>query len=213
MPTLVKMPKWGLTMTSGKVTDWLAAEGAEVHAGDPLLVVETEKAVNDVEAPADGVLRKIVAAIGDEVPVSGPIAVIVGPEETLAAEEMAALVVVDQSAGRDGVGAGGGTTGAESRRAARAASRDAGGRINASPAARKLARELGVDLGSIEATGPGGRITSDDVQRAVAATQADPTPRAGDIELLGGLTLHYLIAGPGNALKLVFLHGLGGSLA
>ncbi len=74
MPTLVKMPKWGLTMTTGKVTDWLAVEGAEVVAGEPLFVVETEKAVNDVEAPSDGVLRKIVADIGSEVAVAGAVA-------------------------------------------------------------------------------------------------------------------------------------------
>ena len=61
MPTVVKMPKWGLTMTPGTVTDWLRGEGEEIAEGDPLLTVETEKAVNDVEAPADGVLLKIVA--------------------------------------------------------------------------------------------------------------------------------------------------------
>ncbi len=58
MPTIVKMPKWGLTMTAGTVTDWLRGEGEEVSAGDPLLTVETEKAVNDVEAPADGILEE-----------------------------------------------------------------------------------------------------------------------------------------------------------
>ena len=60
MPTIVKMPKWGLTMTTGTITGWIREEGDEVSAGDPLLTVETEKAVNDVEAPADGVLFKIV---------------------------------------------------------------------------------------------------------------------------------------------------------
>ena len=79
MPTLVIMPKWGLTMQSGTITDWIVNEGDAVSAGDPLLTVETEKAVNDVEAPADGVVLKIVATTGDEVPVSGPIAVIAAP--------------------------------------------------------------------------------------------------------------------------------------
>ena len=73
MATVVKMPKWGLTMTAGTVTDWLYEEGAEVSEGDPIFTVETEKAVNDVEAPADGVLLKIVASQGEEVPVSGPV--------------------------------------------------------------------------------------------------------------------------------------------
>ena len=65
MPTLVTMPKWGLTMKAGKVTEWLCREGAAVRAGEPLLTVETDKATNDVEAPADGVLRKIVAGVGE----------------------------------------------------------------------------------------------------------------------------------------------------
>src|SRR5918992_5203207 len=102
MPTVVKMPKWGLTMTAGKVTDWLREEGSEVDAGEPLLVVETEKAVNDVEAPAAGVLRKIVAAVGEEVPVSGPVAVIVAAGEQVSDEEIAALVAAGQPAGADG---------------------------------------------------------------------------------------------------------------
>ena len=74
MATVVKMPKWGLTMTVGTVTDWLREEGSEISEGDPLLTVETEKAVNDIEAPSDGVLLKIVAIQGAEVPVSAAVA-------------------------------------------------------------------------------------------------------------------------------------------
>ena len=59
MPTIVTMPKWGLTMTSGTVTAWSRQEGDPISEGAPLLTVETEKAVDDVEAPASGVLRKI----------------------------------------------------------------------------------------------------------------------------------------------------------
>src|SRR5215213_8440157 len=92
MPTLVKMPKWGLTMTAGTVTDWLREEGAHVSAGDPLLTVETEKAVNDVEAPADGVLRKIVAAAGTEAPVGGAVAILVEENEELSDAEIEALL-------------------------------------------------------------------------------------------------------------------------
>src|SRR5689334_10460217 len=92
MPTIVTMPKWGLTMTTGTVTNWLAAEGAPVAAGAPIATVETEKAINDVEAPADGVLVRIVAPTGAEVPVSGPIAVIAAANESLSDDEIAALV-------------------------------------------------------------------------------------------------------------------------
>ena len=92
MPTIVTMPKWGLTMTSGTVTAWSRQEGDPVTEGVPLLTVETEKAVDDVEAPATGVLRKIVAAIGSEVPVTAPVAVITAPGEEVSDEDLAALI-------------------------------------------------------------------------------------------------------------------------
>ena len=212
MPTLVKMPKWGLTMTAGTVTEWIAEEGAEVAAGAPLLTVETEKAVNDVEAPADGVLRKIVAAAGTEVPVSGPVAVIAAPGETLSEEEIAALVA---AAAPKAAAAAVGTGGGRLAREARAAARDESGRINASPAARKLAGELGIDLATVEATGPGGRITSEDVERAAAeAAGADGSGvREEFVALADGRRLYAVLAGPTAAPPLVFLHGLSGSQA
>src|ERR687890_602749 len=121
MPTIVTMPKWGLTMTSGTITGWSREEGDPVTEGVPLLTVETEKAVDDVESPASGVLRKIVAAVGSEVPVMGPVAVITAPGEDLSDEDVLALVATT----------GGGTAAAgeasprivrESRQAARDAS-------------------------------------------------------------------------------------------
>lgn len=210
MPTMVTMPKWGLTMTAGTVTNWLASEGDTVTAGSPILTVETEKAVDDVEAPADGVLRKIVAETGSEVPVMGVVAVIAAPDETISDEDIAALVATT------GPVASGAATAAVPRasRPARAAARDATGRINASPAARKLADQMNVSLEAVEATGPGGRITSDDVERAAnIAAQAAAAPRRERIALADGRSLAALVAGPTNANpSLVFLHGLGGSL-
>src|SRR5262249_18865823 len=73
--------------------------------------------------------------------------------------------------------------------------------------------ELGVDLARVEATGPGGRITSDDVERAAAEMAADPTPREEVVTLADGREIAALVAGPGNAQKIVFVHGLGGSLS
>src|SRR5690606_9161007 len=91
MATIVKMPKWGLTMTGGTLTCWLKSEGDESSAGDPLLVVETEKAVNAVDAPTDGVLLKIVAVSGPEVPVSAAMAIIGAPGESLTQAEIESL--------------------------------------------------------------------------------------------------------------------------
>jgi pyruvate dehydrogenase E2 component (dihydrolipoamide acetyltransferase) len=209
MPTIVKMPKWGLTMTAGTVVDWISSEGDEVSEGDPMLTVETEKAVDDVPSPADGILYRIVADSGSEVPVSAPVAIILAPGESLSDEEITALV----SAASPAVAAPSDrAVGAGQAREARAASRDKSGRINASPAARRLAAELGIDLAEVEATGPGGRITSDDVERA-AAESGDTGPEERDIVIADGRHIHVLLAGPRAAQPLVFLHGLGGSLS
>jgi pyruvate dehydrogenase E2 component (dihydrolipoamide acetyltransferase) len=207
MPVLVTMPKWGLTMKEGTVTEWLRAEGAAVAAGEPLLVVESDKAANDVEAPAAGTLRKIVAGTGARVPVSDPVAVIALPNETLSDEDVAAFLA--EAARRHAAATTERAAATRVAREARPAGRSEEGRINASPAARKLARELGVDLASVQATGPGGRITSEDVERAAAGTAA---VREDYVALPGGVRLFYVLAGPAGAVPpLVFLHGLGGS--
>jgi pyruvate dehydrogenase E2 component (dihydrolipoamide acetyltransferase) len=210
MPTMVTMPKWGTTMTAGTVTNWLASEGDTVSAGAPIVTVETEKAVDDVEAPADGVLRKIVAGTGSEVPVMGVVAVIAAPDEAITDAEIAVLIA---AAGQPMASAATAPAPRVSR-PARAAVGDATGRVNASPAARRLADQLNVSLESIAGTGPGGRITSDDVERAATvAAQAAAAPRRESIALADGRTLAALVAGPTNANpSLVFLHGLAGSL-
>jgi pyruvate dehydrogenase E2 component (dihydrolipoamide acetyltransferase) len=209
MATIVKMPKWGLTMTQGTIVDWLVAEGTEVSEGDMLLTVETEKAVDDVGAPASGVLYRIVAPAGSEVEVSGPVALIVAEGETLSDAEIAALIA-PQIKIPAATAATGGDSGARLDR--QTAKRDAGGRINASPAAKKLAAELGVDLAEVDATGPGGRITSDDVQRT-ANEHADPSPVESMTRLADGREIHILEAGPTSNLPIAFIHGLGGSLS
>ena len=208
MPTIVTMPKWGLTMTSGTITNWSREEGDPVTEGVPLLTVETEKAVDDVEAPASGVLRKIVAAVGSEVPVMGAVAVITALGEDLSDEEVQALVTT-----RSGATAAAGGAAPRVAREGRQAARDTSGRVNASPAARKRAGELGIDLETVEATGPGGRITSEDVERAAETWLASAAaPRSEVVELADGTNIATLVAGPPEATgTIVFLHGLGGS--
>lgn len=210
MATIVKMPKWGLTMTQGTIIDWLVPEGTEVSEGDMILTVETEKAVDDVGAPASGILYKIVAPTGSEVEVSGPVAVIAAAGETLSEADVEALLKPAKSTPAAASADGAATNGKPRER--RSSTRDTGGRINASPAAKKLATELGVDLSEVDATGPGERITSDDVQRA-ADENVDPAPIERDIALADGRSIHVLDAGPKSDRPLVFIHGLGGSLS
>jgi pyruvate dehydrogenase E2 component (dihydrolipoamide acetyltransferase) len=201
MPLLVKMPKWGLMMKAGTVTEWHRAEGDAVTAGDPLFVVETEKAVNDVEAPADGVLRRIVAEEGAIVPVSGPVGVIALQGESLSDEAVDAFVA-SQAASAVAAPAAGSV--ARTTREPRAAERGDDGRIAASPAARKLARELAIDLAAVTATGPGGRITSDDVERAAGE------PRE-QLVTVDGVRIFTLSAGSPATPPVVLIHGIGGS--
>ncbi len=209
MPILVKMPKWGLMMKAGTVTEWLRAEGDSVTAGEPLFVVETDKAINDVEAPGDGVLRRIVAVQGELVAVTGAVAVIAAPGEALDDDAVDAFLAAQTVARAPAAGAA-----ATSRpaRAPRSADRSADGRITASPAARKRARELGLDLAAITATGSDGRITSDDVERA-AAGGGEPEPREELVTIDDGVRIYALSAGPPTAPAIVFIHGIGGSTA
>jgi pimeloyl-ACP methyl ester carboxylesterase len=208
MPILVKMPKWGLMMKSGIVTEWLRAEGDAIRAGDPLFVAETDKATNDIAAPRDGVLRRIVAAEGSEVVVSGAVAVLAAPGETLTDDDVDEFLAAEAlPASRPSPSA---ATRAHQDRPPRAAARDETGRVLASPAARKLAHDLGVDLQTITATGNGGRITSEDVERA-AITGADTAVHEDWVLLADGRRVFYVLAGPRGASSLVFIHGLGGS--
>lgn len=211
MPTIVTMPKWGLTMVSGTVTNWSREEGDPVTEGTPLLTVETEKAVDDVEAPATGILRKIVASTGSEVPVMGAVAVITAPDEELSDEDLASLLA--SSIGPAGAKAARADGGGRAARESRQAARDASGRVSASPAARKRAGELGIDLATVEATGPNGRVTSEDVDRAHAASlEAAAAPQTVTVPLQNGAQLSALVAGPEDAPEtLLFVHGLGGS--
>jgi pyruvate dehydrogenase E2 component (dihydrolipoamide acetyltransferase) len=199
------MPKWGLLMHEGTVTAWLRAEGDEVRAGEPLLTVETEKAASDVDAPHDGVLRRIVAQEGALVAVSGPVAVLCSPGETLSDHDVDALLA---PAGGTKVTVGAPPQRERQRSSPVTRSVRRADRPSTTPAARKLARELGVDLSSLAPTRPDGRITLDDVERAAAAA---PTPFSESWVELGEHRVHVVTVGDGP--PAVFLHGLGGSLA
>jgi pyruvate dehydrogenase E2 component (dihydrolipoamide acetyltransferase) len=212
MPTIVPMPKWGLLMQEGTVTEWLLAEGDEVRAGEPLFTVETDKATSDVDAPHDGVLRRIVAMAGATVAVTAPVAVLSSPGETVSDDALEAMLATAKAPARPAAASAG--SAAPRERARR--SSPTGGRIAVSPVARKRARELGIDPADVTPTGPGGRITLEDVERAAATAPSGSAPTAG----AGSPAEMWIEAGPhrihvitvGDGPPLVLLHGLGGSL-
>ena len=205
-------------MKTGLIVEWLKKAGEPVQQGEPIVEIESEKATNEVEAPVTGIMRSIEIKEGDSAPVGAAIAVITLPGEELSDEQIAALLREDAEIKRQRAemltkqravpkASPAGTSPSTVR-----APTSAGGRVNASPAARRLAQELGVDITTITGTGPGGMIGREDVQRvaegAKAVSSEEAEEKVVDVE---GVAIHCLIAGPAGAPRVVFVHGLGGS--
>jgi pyruvate dehydrogenase E2 component (dihydrolipoamide acetyltransferase) len=169
MASEVKLPRLGQGMESGTIVKWLKAEGDQVEKGEPLYELDTDKVTQEVEAEASGVLLKIAVAEG-EADVGTTIAVIGEQGEEIPAISAAPAGPAkeetrEESAASDGNG-----------RAQEAVSiQPAGGRVKASPLARRIARERGIDLASLGGTGPEGRVVAEDVERAAAGATAVPT--------------------------------------
>ena len=169
MATEIKLPRLGQGMESGTIVRWLKSEGEPVEKGEPLYELDTDKVTQEVEADASGVLLRIaveegevevgrtIALIGQEgesVPDEAPTPAPEEPAKPEAKRAAPAAQTLQQTVARsDGRG---------------------GGRIKASPLARRIARERGVELSSLQGTGPEGRIVAEDVERAAAA----PAPAA-----------------------------------
>jgi pyruvate dehydrogenase E2 component (dihydrolipoamide acetyltransferase) len=170
------MPKFGLTMREGTIQCFFMAPGERVNAGEPLYEVETEKVLYQVEAPASGTLAIALFEEGATVECGTAVAVIaeVGEDVATVAARYSYSKSASQPAHRDSPVTS--PPPANQTAAASAGGRD---RHTASPVARKIASELGVDLDKIEGTGPGGRITREDVERAAkSAATSQPAVSA-----------------------------------
>ena len=176
MAAEVVMPKFGLTMVEGTIQRWFKNEGDAISEGEALFEVETEKVLYEVESTASGTVAKLLYGLEAVVPVGLPVAVIAEAGEDVA--EVAARYSDGAPAPQAATSpAGSPTPGAGSAAAAPAAAATDGKRAPVTPAARKLAAEHNIDTTSLTGTGPGGRITREDVQQAIdAAAQA---PAAG----------------------------------
>jgi pyruvate dehydrogenase E2 component (dihydrolipoamide acetyltransferase) len=172
MITEIILPKLGQTMEEGTIVEWLKQEGDAVHRDDILFTVETDKAVMEVEAAANGFLRKILVPTGQTIPVLATVALLTttadedisGYRATAALAGEAAALWPVQELGISPLA----TLGAGSVRP---------GRLFVSPRARKTAQEKGIDLSPVTGTGAGGRIVERDVLSFVAA-QAPALPAA-----------------------------------
>ena len=219
MATIISMPKWGLAMKTGLIVEWLKQPGEAIQQGEPMVEIESEKATNEVEAPATGTIRWIGIQAGDSAPVGEPLAIIAAVDEVLSDEQVETLLRKDAEARRQREemlkkpAAAPRPKPAAVTGAATRAPASAGGRVNASPAARRLAQELGVDLTTLVGTGPGGMIGREDVLNAAEANKTQSEEVEERTIPVDGIATHYLVAGPTNAPHVVFVHGLGGSLA
>jgi len=159
------MPALGMNQETGRVVAWLRGEGETVAKGDPIIEIETDKATVELEAPASGVLTAISAREGDEVPVGQRVAVIVAAGETPGGP--APEVALEPPAGPE-------ASPSSPPALSEAPSATNPGRVPASPLARRLAADAGVDLAGVAGSGPGGAVKAADVGRA-----AEPVARSG----------------------------------
>lgn len=181
MAYIVRMPKLGMEMDEGTLLEWHVGEGEDVTEGELIAEVESEKSVGEVEAREDGVLREVFIGEGDTVEPSVAIGIVAGPDEDIADL-------------REEAGGGDGTTAdepseptAESSTEDTTATEDSTDSepassedVRASPRAKARAEDLGVDLTTVEGSGPGGAITADDVEEA--ETGGEPESETASIE-------------------------------
>ena len=181
MATEVILPRLGQGMESGTIVRWLKSEGEPVEKGEPLFELDTDKVTQEVEAEAAGVLLKIAVAEG-EVPVGQTVAFIGAEGEDV--PEVAAVAAPTEEAKPSEPA----PEPAHEAAVQEAAVASGNGRIKASPLARRMARERGIELSAVRGTGPDGRIVAEDVERAEAGAPAAPSAparapvAAGEIE-------------------------------
>ena len=167
MPISVVMPALEMAQETGKLIAWLKKEGQPVSKGEPLLEIETDKAIMEIESPGDGILRGIKAQEGAEIPVGQTIAWILHPGETLPLE------TTHTESGRRHDAASTSTLASPTP----AAPSSETSPLKLSPKARRLAKEHGVDLSRIHGSGPGGEVLASDVL-AASETKAPLSPNA-----------------------------------
>jgi pyruvate dehydrogenase E2 component (dihydrolipoyllysine-residue acetyltransferase) len=177
----VVMPALEMAQETGKLLAWRKKDGDRVVKGEPLLEIETDKAVVEVEAPADGILAGIKAHEGADIPVGQTIAWIVAPGEQVPVESAASAPVA-----RTGSHAKNETTPAAPV-AATDSSPTSTSSVKISPKARRLAKELGVEIANVRGTGPGGEILASDVQATASSPDAPQREKSQRIEMPSSL--------------------------
>ena len=199
----IQMPEMGESVTEGIVLEWHVAEGDVVAEGDTVVEVSTDKVDAEVPAPADGVITKLIAAVDDEVPVGAPLAEMEPGANGASGEgskASAAGPVAAEGVSPQALGSSPGGDASLSEQEGRGAGRRAGGDtpsptppadggngVRATPVARRIAAERGVDLDAVNGSGPGAKVTKDDVLAAAdGGNGVAAAPVAGEAKALRG---------------------------
>lgn len=179
MPIDIVMPRMGLTMEEGTVLAWLKQAGETVRAGEPLFEIETDKTTVEIEAPASGVLASGLAAPGTTVPVGGVIGLLLTQGEKSPALAPASTMAAPASLAPTPASPAAASTFATpaSLATASASAAAAPAKVRASPAARRQARTLGLNLAQMQGTGPGGRVVAWNVRPSAPP----PPPKASPV--------------------------------
>ena len=194
MATKVIMPKLSPTMEEGQISRWLKKEGDKVSMGEPLAEIDTDKATMEMQALANGVLRKILIGEGLSAPLGQLIAVIGEPNEDISAvlseaPAAAAAPPKEQQQSKQEqaqpapqakaavASAAPAPSRVDNGRQPQAAAAADSGRLIVSPLAARMAAEAGIDLRSLQGSGPGGRIIKKDIEAAISQPQAAPAPQ------------------------------------
>ena len=154
MASAFKLPDLGEGLTEGEVARWLVAEGQEIAEDDPLVEIQTDKATVEIPSPYGGTVLQVLVAEGDVVPVGTELVVIGAPGEEAPAATPAPVTAARPAA-------------------------PASSRVQATPVVRRIAQELGVELATMSGSGPGGRITEEDVRAAVGGGEGRREPLRG----------------------------------
>lgn len=181
MATEVIMPKVDMVMDTGTFVEWLKNEGDPVEKGEPIFIVLTDKANIEVEAPGSGVLAGLAAKPDDVIPVTEVIAYILGPGESLPRKTAAAPVAVATAAPQPAPAA------SEAPPALQTG--NGTGKVRATPAARRMAAELGVDLAQIEGTGTNGRVHKANVVAFAGQPPAPVAPAPAQVAIAPALNI------------------------
>lgn len=209
MASIVIMPKQGLMMEEGTLTNWIVKEGGEVVAGEPLFEMETDKLTITMNAEVSGTMLKIIHPEGDVVPITQPIAIVGKPGEDISGllggdAAPAALAATSTEAAAPAEAAA---------EAAPAVVRAPGERVFSSPRARLCAEENGIDIAAVNGTGPDGFIIERDV-KAYMASKPAITPLAANMAVAQGIDVSSIQGtGPNGKITTADLPSLATSAA